>query len=74
MINLDDVVKAYIECGQSSGFLIAETILMRHLPKNKLEGKCHDVAVKKRKPFLAALQAATQEVIQQDECKSIDLH
>ena len=41
--DLQRLVDAYIQCGSTHGYAIAESILMKYLPKNKPDGKCYDV-------------------------------
>jgi hypothetical protein len=57
-MDIKDVVSAYIDCGNTVGFFNAEMILMKFLPKNNLDGKCHNVPKKKREQFVQALRDA----------------
>lgn len=59
-VKLPEVVSAYIACGDTNGYFISESILMKHLPDNKPAGKCKDVMAKDRPAFLKDLQDATK--------------
>ena len=54
-----ELAAAYVACGQATGFFNAEMILMKYLPANKPDGKCHDVPRKNRAKFLADLKTNT---------------
>lgn len=55
-MKLDDVVKAYTDCGNRIGFFWAELILMKYLPEDKPDGKCYEVPKNKRKEFVTELK------------------
>ena len=57
---LNEVVDAYIACGNAIGFFHAEMILMKYLPENKPDGKCFDVPKKQRANFFSELKKATE--------------
>jgi len=52
---IDEVVTAYIICGNNYGFAIAETILARFTP-DQLEGRCHDIPHEKRAEAIEAFK------------------
>lgn len=73
MKKLNEVVRAYVACGNALGYFYAEYILMKHLPANNPDGKCFNVPAKKRPAFLADLQNATKYGVHSDGDKLIIL-
>lgn len=55
---LQEIVDAYVECGKNLGYVVAETLLLKHLPKKKAGGYCCDVPKRGRAAFLADLKNA----------------
>lgn len=64
MPTLDEVVDAYVVCGNTIGFFYAEFILMKHLPENKPDGKCYEVPKKNRPALLSDLKNATEHGVE----------
>jgi hypothetical protein len=64
MPTLNEVVEAYIACGNKVGFMCAEIILLKYLPKRAPDGKCYDVPAKKRPAFLRDLKNAAEHGVQ----------
>jgi hypothetical protein len=64
MPTLNEVVDAYVKCGNKVGFMCAEIILLKYLPKRAPDGKCYDVPAKKRPAFLRDLQNAAEHGVQ----------
>lgn len=57
---LEELVSAYIKCSEKSGSARAELTLMFFLPKDKPDGKCHDVAEKDRRACINQLKKAAK--------------
>lgn len=64
MPTLEEVVDAYVVCGNTIGFFYAEFILMKHLPEDKPDGKCYDVPKNNRADLLSDLRNATAHGVQ----------
>jgi predicted lipoprotein with Yx(FWY)xxD motif len=60
-MNISQVVNAYMKCGETAGFFMAEMILLKYLPAKKPEGVCRDVAARNWPSFVAELNAATRK-------------
>lgn len=64
MTTINEIVDAYVECGNKIGFFYAEMLLMKHLPANKPNGKCYDVPKRRRAAFLVDLKNAVEQDVQ----------
>lgn len=63
MKKIDEVVNAYVACGNAIGYFYAESILMKYLPANKPDGKCFDVPTRNRHAFLVDLKNAAEHSV-----------
>lgn len=57
-MTINQVVQAYMKCGEQAGFFAAEMILLKHLPPNKPDGACKDVSPSRWPSFVSELEKA----------------